>query len=79
MIDVDEVLSLTSPENTAEIREKLMEQARDFLLTNQECYVAQWLLQNPFVKITDYRLKFVYNDETKFGYTVEMEKIPDVQ
>lgn len=59
-------------------REELVAQARKFLFDNQECYVAQWILQNPFANITDYRLKFVYNDRTLMGYTVEMEKIENV-
>lgn len=56
-------------------REDLMKQAREFLYNNQECYVAQWILQNPFANINDYRLKFVYNDKSLMGYSVEMEKI----
>lgn len=56
-------------------REELHAQASRFILENQECYVAQWILQNPFANISDYRLKFQYNDISKMGYTVEMEKI----
>lgn len=56
-------------------REEMMAQARKFLYDNQECFVAQWVLQNPFANINDYRLKFVYTDKSLMGYTVEMEKI----
>lgn len=56
-------------------REQLAARARQFLFDNQECYVAQWILQNPFANISDYRLKFVYNDHTLMGYSVQMEKI----
>lgn len=56
-------------------REAMMRQARQFLYDNQECFVAQWVLQNPYVDISSYRLKFVYNDESLLGYTCEMEKI----
>lgn len=58
-------------------REALRKQALKFLYDNQECYVAQWILQNPFANPQDYRLKFVYNDESRLGYTVEMEKIEE--
>lgn len=59
-------------------REAIMQQARKFLYDNQECYVAQWVIQNPYADINNYRLKFVYNDESLLGYTVEMEKIDNV-
>lgn len=62
-------------EEEAEKRERLREQAMAFLYNNQECYVAQWILQNPFAKVEDYALKFVYNDQSLMGYTVTMEKI----
>ncbi|AEO14563.1 portal protein [Pseudomonas phage phiPto-bp6g] len=52
-----------------------MQQARKFLYDNQECFVAQWVIQNPYADINNYRLKFVYNDQSLLGYTVEMEKI----
>lgn len=68
---------LTQEETVAK-REALRNQAMKFLLENQETYVAQWILQNPFAKIEDYRLKFVYNDKSMLGYTVEMEKIENV-
>ena len=56
-------------------REAMMQQARKFLYDNQECFVAQWVLQNPYADINSYRLKFVYNDQSLLGYTCEMEKI----
>lgn len=48
------------------------------LYENQECFVAQWILQNPFEQMSDYRLKFIYDETSDLCYTVEMEKI-DVQ
>lgn len=71
--DINEMIK--SQETLGKTREELAAQARAFLFNNQECYVAQWILQNPFANISDYRLKFVYNDHTLMGYTVEMEKI----
>lgn len=59
----------------ADIRESLRQQAMKVLYDNQECFVAQWILQNPFANIKEYRMKFVYNDKSMLGYTVEMEKI----
>lgn len=67
-------MNLTKEEMVAK-RDALRNQATKFLLENQETYVAQWILQNPYAQITDYRLKFVYNDTSMLGYTVEMEKI----
>lgn len=61
--------------NDIDKRDQLRKQAMKFLYDNQECYVAQWILQNPYANPQDYRLKFVYNDESRMGYTVEMEKI----
>lgn len=79
--DIHEALSpkmeLTQEEMAAK-REALRNQAMKFLMENQETYVAQWILQNPFAQINDYRLKFVYNDQSLLGYTVEMEKIENV-
>lgn len=59
-------------------REALRAQAMKFLFDNQECYVAQWILQNPFANPEHYALKFVYNDESLLGYSVTMEKLPNV-
>lgn len=64
--------------NNVDKREQLRNQAMKFLYDNQECYVAQWILQNPYANIADYTLKFVYNDESLMGYTVTMEKIENV-
>lgn len=64
--------------NNVDKREQLRNQAMKFLYDNQECYVAQWILQNPYANISDYTLKFVYNDESLMGYTVTMEKIENV-
>lgn len=74
--DIDDMLAAQKVNGMN--REQLAAQARAFLYNNQECYVAQWVLQNPFANISDYRLKFVYNDHTLMGYTVEMEKIENV-
>lgn len=71
--DINEMIE--SQKLAGQTREELAAKARQFLFDNQECYVAQWILQNPFANINDYRLKFVYNDQTLMGYTVEMEKI----
>lgn len=79
MINLDqESIDAMFEANKPPSREELMQQAREFLYNNQECYVAQWILQNPFANISDYRLKFMYNDSSLMGYSVEMEKI-DVQ
>jgi hypothetical protein len=59
-------------------REELRKQAMKFLYDNQECYVAQWILQNPFANPEHYALKFVYNDSSMLGYSVTMEKLPNV-
>lgn len=67
-------IQLTQEELAAK-REALRNQAMKFLMENQETYVAQWILQNPYAQMDDYRLKFVYNDSSMLGYTVEMEKI----
>lgn len=74
----DEIDEMTKEAFKPIDREAMMAQARKFLYDNQECYVAQWVLQNPFANISDYRLRFVYNDESLLGYTVEMEKIENV-
>lgn len=59
-------------------KEQLRNQAMKFLYDNQECYVAQWILQNPYANIANYALKFVYNDESLLGYSVTMEKLDNV-
>lgn len=74
--DVKEMFEVASPQqNENDRREALRKQAMKFLYDNQECFVAQWILQNPYAEINDYRLKFVYNDESLLGYSVTMEKI----
>lgn len=78
MISREVVASVVEEAQKPIDREAMMAQARKFLYDNQECYVAQWVLQNPFANISDYRLRFVYNDESLLGYTVEMEKIENV-
>lgn len=74
--DVKEMFEAASPyQNENERREALRKQALKFLYDNQECFVAQWILQNPYAEISEYSLKFVYNDESHLGYSVTMEKI----
>lgn len=64
-----------SPTEANEKREHLRQQALKALYDNQECFVAQWILQNPFANPQDYTLRFVYHDESKLGYDVQMVKI----
>lgn len=73
MIDIptDEITEAFKPKSAEELRA----QAMKFLYDNQECYVAQWILQNPFENPGDYALKFTYNDKSMLGYSVTMEKI----
>lgn len=70
MIDPDEVIKAVDP---AEIRR----QAIRVLVDNQECLVAQWIIQNPFENIMDYKLEFKYHrdEDPELGYTVRMIKI----
>lgn len=75
LIDREEVARVVTEATKPVDREAIMAQARKFLYDNQECFVSQWVLQNPFANINDYRLKFVYTDTSLLGYTVEMEKI----
>lgn len=70
-IPVDEITHAFQPKSAEELRA----QAMKFLYDNQECYVAQWILQNPFANPADYALKFTYNDQSMLGYSVTMEKI----
>lgn len=53
-------------------RDRLVEKAKRTLFNNQECYVAQWILQNPDANMSDYELHFRWNDAN--GYNVYMEK-----
>lgn len=75
--EAKKMFSVATQNETSDVdkRDALRKQAMKFLYDNQECYVAQWILQNPYANPQDYRLKFVYNDESRMGYTVEMEKI----
>lgn len=77
LIDPSDITAIVEASAKPVDREAMMRQARDFLYNNQECFVAQWVLQNPYADISSYRLKFVYNDESLLGYTCEMEKIID--
>lgn len=67
-------VTLTREEENAK-REQLRNQALKALYDNQECFVAQWILQNPFENPNDYTLRFVYHDKSKLGYDVQMVKI----
>lgn len=61
-------------EMTKEKMQELRIKATQTLVNNQECFVAQWILQNPFENIQDYQMKF-YNDDPECVYSVRMEKI----
>lgn len=74
MIDTEMVKDLTQ-----EQMQKIRDQATMVLINNQECYVAQWILQNPFLKMSDYYLKFEPEQGNINVYKVSMEKKPDVQ
>jgi hypothetical protein len=69
------VAAVGDQSNDVDKREQLRNQAMKFLYDNQECFVAQWILQNPYANIGQYALKFVYNDSSLLGYSVTMEKI----
>lgn len=70
-IEIDEMIEATTYTPSAE---ELRRRATQFIIDNQECYVAQWILQNPFANVDDYELKFTYNENSQFGYSVSMEK-----
>lgn len=84
MIDADQVFDAAkqkliedmTQEELAEARIKMAEYARNFLITNQEAYVCQWVLQNPFLNVGDFKLVFEYTDK---GYTCQMERVKNVQ
>ncbi len=59
----------------ADMREELRKKAMKVLYDNQECFVAQWILQNPFANPNDYKLQFTYHDESLLGYDVQMVRI----
>lgn len=75
MIDIptDEIVEEFKPKSAEELRA----QAMKVLYDNQECYVAQWILQNPFANPADYTLKFVYHDQSRLGYDVQMVRIEE--
>lgn len=73
MIDTPAIVDMTQ-----EQIEKMREVALMTLINNQECYVAQWILQNPFLKVSDYYLHFQWDDNSRTGYRVTMEKKPNV-
>lgn len=53
--------------------ESLAEECRKVIQANQDCYVAQWILQNPKEKVDDYVLVHRRIDESsKFGYMFYM-------
>lgn len=67
-----------TPEQELEQRNQMRQLAIKTLYENQECFVAQWILQNPYANPEHYALKFVYHDESLSGYSVTMEKLPNV-
>lgn len=81
MINVDEVVELakTAPprEPTQEEMEAMRQTAINALINNQECYVAQWILQNPYARISDYQLVFAEGQPGEI-YRVSMEKKTNV-
>lgn len=73
MIDTSAVAEMT----TAQM-EEMRKKAMMVLVNNQECYVAQWIMQNPFLQVSDYYLHFEYDEGSENFYKVSMEKKPDV-
>lgn len=65
-------------EFTQEQMQEMRDRAMMTLITNQECFTAQWILQNPFLKVSDYYLHFEYDEGSHTCYKVSMEKKPDV-
>lgn len=59
---------------TEEAIAHMRDQAILTLINNQEVYVAKWLLQNPYAKISDYQLVFSEGKEPGEVYRVSMEK-----
>lgn len=70
MLDSESVRELTN-EQLQEYRDRAMKT----LIQNQECYVAQWILQNPFANMNDYMLKFYPEEGNPNVYGVRMEKV----
>lgn len=73
MIDTSAIAEMTQ-----EQMQKMRDTATMTLINNQECYVAQWILQNPFLKVSDYYLHFQYDENSNTCYRVSMEKKPNV-
>lgn len=73
MIDVEGIV-----DDTKERIEAMRQQAMHTLMINQECFVAAWIMQNPFEKVSDYMLKFYPEEGNPNVYGVRMEKV-DVQ
>lgn len=49
--------------------------AREIINTNEECFVAQWVLQNQDKKIDDYTMCYQYcGDVIKFWLAPKMEE-----
>lgn len=67
-------MSSEAVELTQQQIEEMRDRAMRVLVANQEVFVAQWIMQNPFAKISDYELKF-YQDDPECVYSVRMEKI----
>lgn len=74
-LDTEQIVQQASVVDT---RETLRAKAMKALYDNQECFVAQWIIQNPFENPADYTLRFTYNDKSLNGYDVTMEKIKNV-
>lgn len=72
MIDTNAVKEMTQ-----EAMQEMRDKATMVLINNQEVYVAQWILQNPFLKVSDYYLCFREGEPGEL-YRVSMEKKPDV-
>lgn len=70
MIDTQDLQEVTF-EKMQEFRDRAVQT----LINNQECYVAQWVLQNPFAKMSEYMLRFYPEEGNPNVYGVRMEKI----
>ena len=70
MIDTEKLHDVTVQQ-----MEEMRERAMMALINNQECYVAQWILQNPFAKMSDYMLRFYPEEGNPNVYGVRMEKV----
>ncbi len=72
LIDSNQIIE-AAQQGLEEKREKMIAEASRVLNQNHECYVAQWILQNPEVDFNDYQLEFVWRQDG-FGYNVYMKK-----